>query len=196
MPRLTADKVAGSPRGQEYIWQVIMELDAKGSFTLADIVGRTNTTRYGVGDYLRRLCKGAFLRVVGETALRGVRRYEYRVAVKRRRAPRLRKDGSELPPTKRENMWRTMRMHRQFTARDVSVLSSTEDVPVRLVDTKDYIKMLFHAGYLRVTAKNGNANVYTLVKNTGPRPPQVQRVRQVFDPNINAVVWPLGGAND
>ena len=34
--------------------------------------------------------------------------------------------------------------------------------------------------------------VYRLVRNTGPQPPMIQRVRQVFDPNTNTV-HPLEG---
>lgn len=190
MARLSVDKMVGKPKGQEHIWRVIMQLDKSGPFSLADIVGQTNASRHSVAEYVGRLRKGGFLKVVGTTPVNGLKRHWFQVQTPRRGAPRLRRDGSEMPPTKRENMWRTLRMHQGLTARDVSVLAATAEVPIRLADAKDYIKMLHKAGYLRVVNRDGNSNVYSLVKNTGPRPPQVQRVKQVFDPNLNAVVWP------
>ena len=30
---------------------------------------------------------------------------------------------------------------------------------------------------------------YRLIRNTGPRPPMVQRIDAIYDPNLGAVVW-------
>ncbi len=113
-------------------------------------------------------------------------------------APRLRKDGSEVTQGRnRENMWRTMRIIGEFDYRELAIAASTEEVPVNLSDAKDYVYHLNKANYLVVTkdAHKGRHSTlarYRLVPSryTGPKPPQVQRVRQVFDPNLNKVVWP------
>jgi len=196
MSRLPVDQMTKAPRGQEHIWRVIMELNQRGAFSLADIVHQTNASKDSVAEYVGRLRKAGFLAIADETPVNGLKRLWYRVVKPRRHAPRLRRDGTEMPPTKRENMWRTMRMQRKFSVRDIVVCAATSDVPIRLADAKDYVKNLHKAGYLNVVSKNGNAHVYMLVKNTGPKPPQVQRVRRIFDPNLNAVVWPEGEHND
>jgi hypothetical protein len=91
-------------------------------------------------------------------------------------------------------MWRTMKMLAAFTPSDIAIHASTDDVSVNKSDAKDYIGHLHKAGYLTVTkkAKPGcNQARYRLLpsKNTGPHSPQVQRIKQVFDPNLNKVVW-------
>ena len=50
------------------------------------------------------------------------------------------------------------------------------------------MKMLRTAGYLR--KKKGDKN-YTLVlgMNTGPLAPQIQKTKQIYDPNLQKVIW-------
>ncbi|WP_051445390.1 hypothetical protein [Desulfocurvus vexinensis] len=194
MSRQPIDRQAaqGAPRGQAYMWAVMMAL---AEFTISDVADRTNAGRDTVRDYVVRLERGGYL---ARTGLRGEGRYEavvYRVDRKCREYPRLRKDGTECPPTKRESMWRSMRMLGEFGYRDLTVTASTAATPVADIDAKDYLKHLYRAGYLKVTAPaHGNRPArYRLIRNTGPKPPKVQRIRQVFDPNLNEVVWSQGG---
>lgn len=88
-----------------------------------------------------------------------------------------------------------MRMLGEFGYRDLTVTASTAATPIADIDAKDYLKHLYRAGYLKVTAPaHGNRPArYRLIRNTGPKPPKVQRIRQVFDPNLNEVVWSQGG---
>ena len=61
---------------------------------------------------------------------------------------------------------------------------------------KEYCTMLTQAGYLKVLRKASPPKkpaVYKLVRNTGPQPPQIQRVKQVFDPNLDEVTYRAGG---
>lgn len=51
---------------------------------------------------------------------------------------------------------------------------------------------------LRVVQKaspgHGRKAIYRLIRNTGPLPPQIQRVKHVFDPNTREVHMPENGA--
>jgi len=108
-----------------------------------------------------------------------------------RDAPRLRRDGT--PSTQgagTENMWRTMRMLAEFSPRDVAAHATTDAVAVSEATAKAYCKALFAAGYLRVVRKavpKRSQAVYRLIRNTGPRAPQVQRAKRVFDRNTQEV---------
>ncbi len=107
-------------------------------------------------------------------------------------APRVRRDGSEVTQGRgREQMWETMRTLNRFTARDIHIFGSTDDHQIKLSEAKDYCFHLAKAGYLK-----GDVKGYLLVKRTGPKPPMIQRTKQVFDPNLNEIVWREGVTND
>lgn len=103
-------------------------------------------------------------------------------------APRVRLDGSPVEiGRKQENLWRTLRtLNHTVGHAELAALASTEAHPVAPTFARDYLVNLFKAGYLtRIDGK------FVLLpnKNTGPRPPMVQRIKQVYDPNLGAVVW-------
>ncbi|MEW6490806.1 MAG: hypothetical protein AB1578_23205, partial [Thermodesulfobacteriota bacterium] len=69
--------------------------------------------------------------------------------------------------------------------------ASIEEHVVGEADAEHYCRYLAKAGYL---ARVGHRRYRHLPRRrTGPLPPQIQRVRQVFDPNTGEVVW-KGGA--
>lgn len=73
-----------------------------------------------------------------------------------------------------------------FSAADLAAHSTTADITVTENHAKVYCSRLLAAGYLRVVQKAApptRAAIYRLIRNTGPKPPQLQRVQQVFDPN-------------
>ncbi|HAS88149.1 MAG TPA: hypothetical protein DCS48_02435 [Desulfovibrio sp.] len=193
MPRLSADKQAEStaPRGQEHYWAVMVGLDRSGEFTGRMVLGKTNTTKTTLYEYMRRLVKAGFLKVTREEKINGpIARKYYRIAKRSRFAPRIAKDGKVFPPPKRDHMWRAMRMNGEFTAATLMVWASTDEVDIKLDDSKDYIKHLYKAGYLKLIGKVHNTYKYRLIKNTGPLPPQVQKIKQVWDPNEKKVMKP------
>lgn len=113
-------------------------------------------------------------------------------------APRLKPDGTPVTQGRgREQLWRTMRMLRDFDFRSLAIHASTEEHVVPEVEAKDYIKSLAQAGYLKRTQSGGPGRPaqYHLRagRDTGPRPPQVQRTNAVYDPNLGAVVWTAMG---
>ncbi|WP_319778417.1 hypothetical protein [Maridesulfovibrio sp.] len=186
MSRLPVDKQAAkdAPRGQEHYWQVMQQLDCEVGFTLDGVYRKTNASKASIKEYISRLLKAGFLEVVSEEKDGIITRYHYTIAKRSRFAPKVNREGKECPPTKRDVMWRTMRMNSRFTVDELVIWASLPEVPVKRNDAFDYTKHLHKAGYLK---KNGKT--YTLIKKTGPQPPKIQRLKQVFDPNLNKVVW-------
>lgn len=183
---------AGSARRQE-IWTAIRT--AEGEFTVADIVAATGSNRKSVGDYLGCLVAAGQverMQIIGRArSATNAARYRL-VRDTGHHAPRLRRDGTPVAQGGGiENMWRSIQMLGEFSARDVAVHSTTEETSVSELTAKAYLTQLARAGYLRVVAAadnlSGRRAVYRLVRRSGPKPPQVQRVKRIYDPNTGEV---------
>lgn len=194
---LVAAQSRGCATGQDAVWGAVRRLKR---FTANDlwmqVEKHQGDNRHTIRSYLKRLLRGGYLEVV-DVRQRGVAKtYTYElvrdVGVD---APRLDKSGeASRQGVGTEQMWRAMRILGKFTYLDLAIGASTGSHSVKPATAKDYCKYLAWAGYLKVLSlgKAGTPSVYVFVasKFTGPKPPKVQRVRQVFDPNINQVVWP------
>lgn len=104
-------------------------------------------------------------------------------------APRVRADGSAV--TQGEvtgQLWQAMNGLKEFDCRDL-LQGVSIDIPE--TTAKDYCKRLLAAGYLQVRVKAdphaARLARYRLIRPSGPKAPQIQRVRQVYDPNTGAV---------
>ncbi len=174
----------GKPPRQR-IWEAIRA--QREGFTKDSLGAATRIHPDTVHTYLTSLVASGHLRAVDACFI-----LEKDVGVE---APRVTKEGQPVTMGRvREQMWRTMKMIKgDFTFRDLAVAASTEEFPVRDTDASDYVKHLSKAGYLRVT-RPGRPRVPALYrfnpsKNTGPRPPMVQRMKTVYDPNLGRIVW-------
>jgi len=110
-------------------------------------------------------------------------------------APRLNRDGKPVTQGMgQEAMWRCLRMLGPMDARQLAVHASSSGVEVKVSAAKRYVSALKKAGYLQVVQPcdkhRGKLEVLQLIPrmNTGPRPPQIQRVKTVYDPNLNKVM--------
>lgn len=188
-------------RGYEAIWSHIRQ---KGSehFTLTDIDKLTNAKRQTVRDYLMRLVRAGFVERLENK--RGDE-WVYKAVKRPLKAPRIRRDGGIVKQgAGRDQMWRTMKMLRTFTAKDLAISASTEEVRIKVTSAEDYLKFLCRAGYLKISTphKDGYPDTsrkatYRFIesKNTGPAAPMIQRVKRVYDPNLEEVVWPADGGD-
>lgn len=115
-------------------------------------------------------------------------------------APRVRKDGSRVTQGQsRRQMWNALQVLKRFTPRELAFNAATPDCQVSEQEAKGYVSALHRANYLKLMtpAKSGHKPgtgkqaVYTLIPAmwTGPHPPQIQRTKQVYDPNLRRVVW-------
>ncbi len=179
------------PRGQEHYWKVMNDLDCEEGFSLDEVYNQTNAPKPTIKEFFTRIIKAGFINVVrSEHDGPIIKRNYYRIAKRSRFAPKVRKDGTICPPTKRDVLWRTMRMNKRFTPKELVIWASLPETEIKLNDAKDYIKNLYKAGYLKTVGKTaGNVSpTYLLVKDTGPLPPKIQRVKQVYDQNLKQVV--------
>ncbi|WP_126456701.1 hypothetical protein [Sulfuriflexus mobilis] len=108
--------------------------------------------------------------------------------------PYVNRDGKDVTNAGgRDAMWRSMKVLQEFNKNELALHASTEDRPVPPCDAKLYMRYLKYAGYI-VVVKESLGPVaercrFLPSKNTGPCPPIVRRVGQVYDPNLDEIVW-------
>lgn len=94
------------------------------------------------------------------------------------------------------NIWRSMRMLKKFSALDLATHSNTDTVKVTEATAQSYCVMLLATGFLTVVQKaapvEGRKAIYRLIRDDGPKPPMIQRVKQVYDPNTGKVYQKAG----
>lgn len=120
-------------------------------------------------------------------------------------APRVRRDGTLVTiGLGREQMWRTMRLLKEFSHLDLSIQASTEEAPVSIGTAQEYCRILCHAGYLTLvrvgkgTGSGGQLALYRFVPSrySGPLPPMIQRSKSLFDPNLKKIVYSEEAGHD
>lgn len=182
MPRKPVSKQNGLDSRQA-VWKVIRELK---TFTVPQLRERTTLKPCTVRDYVKGLVAAGYLE---QRRNRNVRTPQFKllkdVGVD---APRVRKDGTPVTMGQgRENMWKIMPILGTFTAKELAVQATTETCQVKVSAAVSYLQYLHKAGYLHKTGNGG----YRMLPSafTGPRPPMIQRTKQVWDPNTNTVRW-------
>lgn len=192
----------GKPYGRQAMWQAMRKLKR---FTLSDVAATSDCKRDSVRTYLHSLVRSGHIRAVGNIPARRsafltkpapenrATLYEL-VKDQGVEAPRVMRDGS--PSTQgaaREQMWRTMRILCEFTPRELAFGAGTEGSPVAESDAGDYARDLERAGYLvriEKASKLSQARYrFVPARWSGPKAPMVQRLKSIFDPNLNRVVW-------
>lgn len=189
MPQKPLDK--RNSRNRELVWRAIRELR---SFTAKELSRATGRPEKSLREYLMGLTKSSHLECLVTKPKTNRTIHVYTLVKDCWQAPRVRKDGSKVTQgIGNEQMWRSMKMLGSFCKQDL-VATSTEEHPVTSETAKTYISYLLKAEYLAVVreASPGVAGRYRLINNTGNLPPKIQRVKQVFDPNLGEVVWPKG----
>lgn len=201
MSRKPVHMEAAGPRSdRQAIWEAVRILGKIGPFTTADVRGQLHgrTPLGKVREYLNSLAAaGHMVKLPNQ----GVASYTQYRLIKDTGidAPRVRADGSEVTQGQgREQLWRGMKILGEFSAADLIHAAAQE---IKLSDAKQYASYLHKAGYLVVTGKpstHGGLTRYRLLQSqyTGPKPPMIQRVKQVYDPNLGRVVWPLEAGHE
>ncbi|NVK42139.1 MAG: hypothetical protein HWE39_12940 [Oceanospirillaceae bacterium] len=187
--------------GQDVIWMAARELN---EFTRDDITMWIHRNQYQsvndktVRSYLSRLVKGGYIEVSKKIEKsKCATLYQYRLIKDCGVfAPKINKNGEKVTQGQgRANLWRTMKILKVFSWRELVASASTDTVTIAEMEAKRYVSLLHKAGYLTLLTESNwrTATVaqyrFNQTKNTGPLPPQIQRTKAVFDPNINEVVW-------
>ena len=161
---------------QDAIWRGVRELK---TFTKDDLIIHISrdlkVCDATVDSYLTRLVRGGYLQVEKVPKHRGVCKLSRFTLIRDTgvETPRLSKAGAPVTQGRgRENLWRTMKILREFDFQELAAAASTEETSI--------------------TPATAIRHRYKLLpsKYTGPRPPQIQRVKQLYDPNVDKVVWP------
>lgn len=171
---------------REKLWAAMRELRI---FCVPELARQAGVDRhkYQLGDYLKGLVRAKILAqdkagtfaAATYTLLRdlGVE------------APRVRRDGSLLPDTAQERMWRAMKVLRTFSVQDLVVHAALPGAPIAPGAAKSYCQWLARGNYLtRLGRAAGDVQRYRFVRDTGAKAPQILRVKQLYDCNLGAVV--------
>jgi hypothetical protein len=192
MARRPADENVN--RDRQAIWESIRAVARdRREFVINDIA-RGNVKRGTVADYLRAL-KAAGIVAVAFQPVKPGQAVRYRLERNPgAEAPRVRADGSEVTQgLANEALWRTMKTIGPFTIAYLTLMASTKQVPIQPETTKSYCRFMMAAGYLRESKaeKPRDTPKFHFVKSRdpGPKPPQIQKVKRVWDPNSKQVVW-------
>ena len=182
-------------RGRDAIWAVIRKI--RSDITLDKLERKTKINRMTIKTYLQGLTLAGYLELIDIDTSK--KRYTKRswnlikdIGVQR---PNVDKNGKETKSAVgRNQMWQTIKMIKHpFHKHELVMMASTDEHAVNVNEANYYLRHLAFAGYVKEVQK-GKPNkpaLYRFIpsKNTGPRAPMIQRVHQVFDPNINEVVW-------
>ncbi|MFK5894253.1 MAG: hypothetical protein QM504_13610 [Pseudomonadota bacterium] len=184
-------------RGRDAIWTVIREI--RTDISLDDLERKTKINRMTIKSYLQGLTAAGYLEQIAIDKNQSRSSYIKRswnlildIGVQR---PYVDKNGKEVKSAVgRNQMWRVLKMMKNaFDKHELRLLASTEEHNININEVNYYLRHLAFAGYVKEIqkGKGGKAALYRFIpsKNTGPRAPMIQRVHQVFDPNLNEVVW-------
>lgn len=177
--------------GRQEMWMALKRMPE--AITVTGIATETGIHRSTVLRYLQALTAAEYLQAcpaaVGQA---GSWRLIKNVG---HHAPRVRRDGTPVTQGEVTNqLWLAMCGLKDFDCRDL-IQNASIEIPE--ATAKDYCKRLLAAGYLRVLVKAdphlSRVARYRLIRSSGPKAPQVQRVRQIYDPNTGAVYALEGG---
>lgn len=170
------------------VWKTIREI--RINFSVADIAVKTKLSKDSIRDYLNGLERAGYLKGTPGIGVGAAKHYRLIKDVGADH-PRVKRDGTlSTHGIGSEQMWRVMRILKTFTCAELAVNASTTKHQVKESSSVDYCGDLFKAGYLRVISGKGPVAItYRLIRDTGPKPPIVQRIKQVYDQNQQKVVW-------
>lgn len=179
------------PQGREVVWAAIRSLRR---FTLLDLEAVTRVPTGTLQTYLLGLTAAGYLERTQVARMQPATWALVRdVGVD---APRVTRRGKPVTQgSGRERLWRSMRILKDFSLAELVATASVGGAPVARHEAYTYLLALVKASYVRSTVApttTGRLARYLLVPafNTGPRAPMVQRIKQVYDPNVGRVVWP------
>lgn len=201
---MKSTQAPGAVSVEQRIWSVIRSRHALGKrLMLPDVVFDAKVNEGTAGYYLQRLLAGGYLKPAGKQPRNQTSRGQFSYSNYSLArdvgmvAPRLRRDGSVSKSGRsRDQMWRTVKILREFDARDLSLAASTTDHAVNVSDARKYLGALERGGYV-VTAQSAKLGPggtlaryrFRQSRNSGPRPPIVKADRAVFDPNLGTFAW-------
>lgn len=184
-------EMIGGKSPRQRIWEEIRQ--SPDDFECYRVSKRANVDLDSFLSYVKCLIAGGYVKQVENGRKRDQRTYQL-IKNSGAEAPRVDKHGNPVKQGQGvECVWRTLRMMGEL---DVALLCqhvSLAGIDIKESTVKRYICALRKAGYLDTTLPSTPHRMerfrLKLTMNTGPRPPQVQNVKTVYDPNLNKVMY-------
>lgn len=180
----------GKENKRQQIWSEIRK--QKTAFTIESLTGEIPVEKETIKTFVSGLCKAGFIKVIEQ---QNINVPHVKTSFKRNCyalskdvgfiAPRVTRDGKILPDEINQDLWRSMKILKEFSVAD---LMTTTPRPTTLYNVETYCRMLCRAKYLK---RNGSRFVF--IKSTGAKAPQILRIKAVFDPNLKQIVYQSGG---
>ena len=176
---------------REHLWQTMLKLK---EFTASELARQTLYHVSSVRSYLKGLTVAGYLQTKPLPGAVTGTIYTVDPKTAPLEPPKVREDGSVVTQGMgRYNMWRTMKMLKEFTVAQLAAFASTETVSVALPEAEYYIEYLCKAGYANLVAGSSPRSYrFNADRYTGPKAPMIQRVLNVYDQNTGRVVWHSG----
>lgn len=172
---------------REKLWRAMRELK---DFRVPDLAHATGVwhCEYHIQDYLRGLIKAGIVAVKDRPEYQGAHATYTLVRDLGVDAPRVRRDGTTVAEPAQETMWRGMKILREFTALDLLAHAAMGGITIKESTANKYCQWLARGGYLKTLGRPSTGQRYRLLLDTGPKAPQVLRVKQLFDVNTGKVM--------
>lgn len=184
---------------RQAVWdEMRLHVQTGVGFTSRDIADSTNRHRDTVRSYVKGLIAAGILIPHSVEIRRKMEAQLYTIHPDHRvsEAPRVNKQGQPVTQGQaNQNMWRSMRIMKQFTAKQLAVSASTQSCLIKESTAKAYIKHLHNAGFLYVSQGNGpqpRSYILRALSNSGPKPPMVTRTHVVYDQNKKQIIHAEG----
>ena len=178
-----------APTDREKMWAAMRQ---EKVFTQALIARLAGCGKSKVQDYMQALVAAGIVRAQGTKRQVFVKTWYELVRDTGVDAPRVRKDGTLLPPSGRTRMWNAMRALKMFTDAELAQAAGLPDAPIAVSEAAYYCRWLKQGGYLgggfRESSWDSACWVFVPAKFTGAKAPQVLRIKALFDPNLGEVV--------
>lgn len=182
-------EMIGGKCARQRIWEEIRKY--KSEFQILPIAQYANADPETVKTYVQCLIAGEYVEAITRGHLmKAVYQLNKDTGIE---SPRLTRKGQPVQQGRIiEAMWRTLRILGEMDARQLRDYVAASGLNVTLNYAKRYIGALRKAGYLQVIQAGSRSRMDVIRlfphMNTGPRAPQVQNVKTVYDPNLNKVM--------
>lgn len=170
------------PTDREKIWATVRAL---GQFTARRLEKHSGTKMATIKEYLPALIKAGHVEAINELRPGAERLYALKEDCGAD-APRLRRDGTSIPPDGRTRMWQALPVLSSFNPAELAHAASLPEAPVAVREAEYYCRWLERGGY--VLGGPGPRYIGVPSRRHGPKAPQVQRVKRLYDPNTGEVL--------
>lgn len=191
--------MAGGKLPRQRMWEAIREVGRDGAeFTTYNVARRSEEEDEAARSYLLSLAKAG---IVKKVAVKGRDGTWSLLKDEGAEAPRVNKKGERLPLEAVECIWRALRILGELTAAEAASQAAAGGAPISENGARIYLQGLALAGYtVRAGGTPGIPASYRLLpaRYSGPLHPIYQRssYEQVYDPNLDKVVWAKGAQPD